>query len=158
MFWAHRTETTKNSKQIDPAVSEKASKKSTVGIPFGIKISTFSKTCKSINVLVKPIHLTCFTILKTIMFRSNVHSCFMFFQSRSREPFLEGPGANLYWKVGCWYHVQFSRFSKSNPLHTIFCQKGSKGWVGIERVSVLAATLLFTKPQELMCRWDLLVF
>jgi hypothetical protein len=48
VFW-HRTKTSKKADTIDPVrpMSEKMSKKSTVGLPFYIDFSIFSKTCKS---------------------------------------------------------------------------------------------------------------
>ena len=60
-------------------------------------------------------------------------------------------------KVGFGCHVRFSRFSKRHLLETIFGRKGSKGaWLQTPG-SLLVATLLFTKPWWLLCRWDLVV-
>ena len=61
---------------------------------------------------------------KPLIFRSKFHWFFMFFQNRSRRPFLEGPGADLASTGRFWCHFRFSGFPKRRLLDTCFRQKG----------------------------------
>ena len=92
---------------------------------------------------------------KTIEFPIVFSLIFMFFQNRSREPFLEGPGAELLWKVWFWCNFRFSGFSKRQHHFRPkgFQRRGASSWG--ERP---CTTLLFTKPLWLLCHWDLLGF
>ena len=75
----------------------------------------------------------CFSILfdgfgpsKPLIFRSFFHRFFMFFQNRSPGLFLDGPSAELLWKVGFWCHLRFSWFSKRHFLDDLFAQVDEK--------------------------------
>ena len=123
-------------------MSEKGSKKEIVGIPFCIDFSTFSKTCKSIDFIVKPILLECFSLLKTFIFQSK----FIVFS----KPLLAivSRGSKCRSLLKRMILVPFSIFGnfQKDTLDTIFGHKGSKGVGRFPAGSLLVATLLFTKP------------
>ena len=116
-------------------------KSMTLGIPFGID---FSMLEKGFAFHCKTIVFACFALLNTFFLRSKFHWFLLFFQNRPQGAFLEGPSADLYWKVRFWCHFRFSEFSKKAPES--FLPKICKGEVVRVSLSVLAATLLFTKP------------
>jgi hypothetical protein len=71
----------------------------------------------------------------------------MFFQNSFLGPFLEGPSAELFEKVGFGCHFRFLGFSERHLLETIFGDDGTKSGLHPTGVVIFFATLLFTKPQ-----------
>ena len=90
------------------------------GFFWGIGISIFSKICKNTDNIIKSILLTCCSLIKALISRSTFHCFFMFFQNRSSGQFLEGPGADFYWKCWFWCHFWFPGFWQRHLLDTIF--------------------------------------
>ena len=89
-------------------------------VPFGIVFSSFSWMSKNHEIDDSSTLSLVFGHQKPLIFRLKFHCFFMFFQNRSRGPFLEGPGADLYWKVGFWCHFRFSGFPERWLLDTLF--------------------------------------
>jgi hypothetical protein len=97
--------------------------RTTCGGHFGIDFPAFSKTCKSTS---GAHSFTLSMILvheKPFILGSKFQRFFMFFQNRSRRPFLEGPGADLASTGRFWCHFRFPGFPKRHQLDTLFLSK-----------------------------------
>ena len=100
----------------------------TFEVPFGIVFSLFLvNDRKARKVFVFQYFSMVLNHQKPLIFQSFFHRFFMFFQSRSPGPFLEGPSAELLWKVRCWCHFRFSGFPKRLPFDYLFRQKAEFG-------------------------------
>ena len=93
-------------------------------------------------------HFQWFSTIKNLIFRSDFHRFFMFFQNRSREPFLEGPGADLSSTGRFWCHFRFSGFPKRHLWGAIFAQNVDLELPGGRPETVLGATLRRTTLQN----------
>ena len=105
-------------------------------VPFGtvfpsfscifLKLANFGKNAPRLHgSMVFEVLALRFRYPEPLIFRPNFHCFFMFFQNRSRGPFLEGPRPDLYWKIGFWCLFRFSGFSKSDLFGTIFAKKST---------------------------------
>ena len=103
-------------------------------VPFGtvfpsfscifLKLANFGKNAPRLHgSMVFEVLALRFRYPEPLIFRPNFHCFFMFFQNRSRGPFLEGPRPDLYWKVGFWCHFRFSGFPKRRLFEHLFAQK-----------------------------------
>ena len=76
---------------------------------------------------------------KPLIFLLIFHRFFMCFQNRSLGPFLEGPSAELLWKVRFWCHFRFQDFQKDTFWRPFWATTASKieypswGWASFSR-------------------------
>ena len=114
MFW-HRTKTSKRHDAILDL------KKMSLNISFGIDFRLFQKLAHRFRFETNNFDM--FIASKSIHFPIKILLLFMFVQNSSQGQFLEGPGADLYWKVGFVCHFGYHFRPKS-----VKTQDSSSGW------------------------------